>query len=374
MERSWLRAALQAELVKVQRMEREYSYAREEAAANDDKMKEQARKVREMAQKRLRREFEEQQNAMRDKQEREAEERRRRVEAQKEAEAKQAEWLRQREEQREREYQEQMGRLILMQAEDRQRMETLDRKKHEKTMDLRRKKEEKERMLRDAAEKDAQLQRDAIQQEQNAKKQFQLMMKRKLAADEARRKLEDFQNSVLDHRQQVESRLQQHELKRKKYLEFKKELEGLKGRNKEMNIARQQRRENFRREQMAESLALKMAKAKVLEYEKTMLWNERRKVVAESNRQRELVKDRVAHMKEKSNYSARELEEMIRALSSPHRFSALYGDFDIAKTATVFQDSPVSTHRSMGTPVAGGRHTKSSPSLVQAGAATMAAH
>merc|ERR1719199_1797401 len=87
----------------------------------------------------------------------------------------------------------------------------------------------------------------ALQQEEGAKRSFQLMMKRRCIADEANRRMEDRRNAILEHQEEMEQRLMEHEMKKDRYLDFKRELDMLKNKNKEINVQRQRRREDHRR-------------------------------------------------------------------------------------------------------------------------------
>merc|ERR1712039_52450 len=92
------------------------------------------------------------------------------------------------------------------------------------------------------------MQSNALRQEESAKKSFQTMMKRKVIAEEAARRSEDRRAAIMEHQEDVEMRLLEHEQKKERYLDFKRELDGLRSRNKE-----RQRLWNLRRYQQSEA-------------------------------------------------------------------------------------------------------------------------
>merc|ERR1719420_1422931 len=65
-------------------------------------------------------------------------------------------------------------------------------------------------------------------QEQATKRSLQMMLKRQHIADESNQQMEDKRNSLLMHQEDVENKLMEHEMKKQRYLEFKRELDGLK--------------------------------------------------------------------------------------------------------------------------------------------------
>merc|ERR1711920_687610 len=97
----------------------------------------------------------------------------------------------------------------------------------------------------------------AIEQEESAKKSFQTMMKRKIIQEDAARKAEDRRLAILESQEETELRLLEHEQKKERYLDFKHELDGLRCKNKEINVERQRRREEASREAVAEQVQKK---------------------------------------------------------------------------------------------------------------------
>merc|ERR1719453_2376737 len=123
----------------------------------------------------------------------------------------------------------------------------------ENNMELERQRrdEYEDRMFREQAREEKMATQRALQQEEGAKKSFQLMMRRKCIQDEASRKLEERRLSIIEQQEETERRLLEHEQKKDRYPDFKRELDGLKEKNKEINVMRQRRREDHRREQVA---------------------------------------------------------------------------------------------------------------------------
>jgi len=148
----------------------------------------------------------------------------------------------------------------------------------------------------------------ALQQEEGAKRSFQLMMKRRCIADEANRRMEDRRNAILEHQQEMESRLLEHDNKKERYLDFKRELDMLKGKNKEINVLRQRRRDDHRREQIAEQVHRKDEKMAMMQAERTHLWNLRRMAQSEAMKARESVKSNIMQMRIKSKYDSKQVE------------------------------------------------------------------
>ena len=71
-------------------------------------------------------------------------------------------------------------------------------------------------------------------------------------------------------------RLLEHELKKERYLDFKRELDGLRGKNKEINVERQRRKEEAYREKVAEDVRKKDEKMEWMQSERNRLWQLRR--------------------------------------------------------------------------------------------------
>lgn len=146
-------------------------------------------------------------------------------------------------------------------------------------------------------------------------------MKRKAIAEEAQRKLEERRNAILDHQNEVEHRMMMHEMKKERYLEFKAELDALKEKNKEINVVRQRRKEDQRREDIAEAVRRKDDKIEMLHHERHFLWGLRRTTGAEIQKAREDLKATITSMKVKSNYDSKLIEGKMRKIFTQKIFN-----------------------------------------------------
>merc|ERR1712137_337099 len=124
------------------------------------------------------------------------------------------------------------------------------------------------------------MQARALEQEESAKKSFQTMMKRKVIAEEAARKAEDRRMAILESQEEKE-----------RYLDFKKELDGLRTHNKSINVERQRRREEASRAQVAEAVRKKDEKIDMMNNERKRLWQLRRAAQSQAYAAREMVKN-----------------------------------------------------------------------------------
>merc|ERR1719359_513816 len=98
------------------------------------------------------------------------------------------------------------------------------------------------------------------------------MMKRKVIQEEASRKSEDRRTAILEHQEETEMRLLEHEQKKERYLDFKRELDGLRGKNKEINVERQRRKEEAHRQKVADDVRKKDEKIEMMRQERARLW------------------------------------------------------------------------------------------------------
>jgi len=161
----------------------------------------------------------------------------------------------------------------------------------------------------------------ALVLEEGAKKSFHLMMKRKQIQDESIRLMEDKRRALTEERMATEKRLMLHEQKKQRYLEFKRELDSLKERNKEINVMRQRRKEEFSRSSCEENSDLKKAKTEAIIKEKKNLWNLRRSIAVTSSSAREEVRDKIIEMKVKSAIKPKEMESDMNRILSKEIFS-----------------------------------------------------
>merc|ERR1719410_2183172 len=116
------------------------------------------------------------------------------------------------------------------------------------------------------------------------------MMRRKVIQEEAMKKAEERRLAILESQEDTEMRLLDHEQKKERYLDFKKELDGLRGKNKEINVERQRRKEEAHRQKVADDVKKKDEKIDMMRQERARLWHLRAKGQSEAYRARELVK------------------------------------------------------------------------------------
>ena len=159
------------------------------------------------------------------------------------------------------------------------------------------------------------------QLELSAKKSLQLMLKRKFIQDESQRKLDMRRKQIVQHQTEIEQRLMEHEEKKTKYLEFKRELELLKEQNKQMNVERQRKKEQYLRDVYATKVVEKDSKVENIFTERNRLWEQRRKIAMEHQKSRDHVKRAIMEMRIKSKMDPKKLEEYVEAVLSPPRKS-----------------------------------------------------
>ena len=157
------------------------------------------------------------------------------------------------------------------------------------------------------------------QLEMSAKKALQVMLKRKYIQDESQRKLDMRRKQIVQHQTEIEHRLSEHEQKKAKYLEFKRELELLKEQNKQMNVERQRKKELYLRDVYASKVIEKDAKIENVYAERNRLWDQRRKIAMEHQKSRDHVKRAIMEMRIKSKMDSKKLEEYVGAVLSPPR-------------------------------------------------------
>merc|ERR1712014_180521 len=164
-------------------------------------------------------------------------------------------------------------------------------------------------------------QQEALKQEESAKKSFQIMMRRKVIQEDANRKNEERRQAILEQQEDTEMRLLEHEQKKERYLDFKRELDGLRSRNKEINVERQRRREESVREMVAEQVRKKDDKIDAITKERQRLWNLRRYQQSEAYRAREQVKNEIMRQRIKSKFDSKLLEQRLNKLMAQDVFS-----------------------------------------------------
>merc|ERR1712078_468311 len=116
-------------------------------------------------------------------------------------------------------------------------------------------------------------------QEQAAKKSLQMLLKRRSIAEESNRQLEEKRQQTLEHMEEVDNRMLAHEMKKQRYLEFK-------------------------RESTAESCRQKTMKADMTILERQRLWDERRKTALLSQQARDDIRGEITRQKIKSQFDS----------------------------------------------------------------------
>jgi len=170
-----------------------------------------------------------------------------------------------------------------------------------------------ERQAQSALREERLMQQRALEQEESAKKSFQTMMRRKMIQDEASRKAEERRDCIIEQQEDTECRLLEHEQKKERYLDFKRELDGLRLKNKEINVERQRRKEEAKREDTAEQVRRKDEKMEWLVSERNRLWQIRRATQNEAYRARELVKNEIMRQRVASKFNSKDLAKHVGA-------------------------------------------------------------
>lgn len=357
-ERNWLKNALNNELRQLKQLESDNEMLQQAASKDAESQKEKARLMKELNDKRQQ---EEERKAMEaearqklEKQIAKEEFHRQQEELQKKGEL---EALRQKEayerqmkdmerkrlaeiekaEKKEAAYREQEARRAEMRAQDLKRQDIMEQQKQyfqvamsekkdqrdiriyqsiQANMELeqRRREEFEERQKKDQEREERLMQARALEQEESAKRSFQTMMRRKVIQEEAARKNEERRLGILESQEETEMRLLDHEQKKERYLDFKRELDGLRGKNKEINVERQRRREEATREMVAEQVRKKDEKIDALSSERKRLWYIRRQAQSEAYRARELVKNEIMRQRIASKYDSKLLESKLNGL------------------------------------------------------------
>jgi len=364
-ERNWLRNALKNELRQLKLLEQGQQQLQQDANVEASRMEEKARLMKETNERRAheeerkameaearqrlekqlaKEEFHKQQLELKEKAEREAEEQRRIYERQlKEMERKKQTEI-EKAQKKEALYREQESRKAEMRAQDLKRQDILEQKrqafevamsekKEQRDMRIyqsiqanmeteqRRREEFEDRQRKDDAREDRLMQARALEAEESAKKSFQSMMKRRVIQEEAARKDEERRFAILEQQEETDMRLLEHEQKKERYLDFKRELDGLRSKNKEINVERQRRREEATREMVAEQVRKKDEKIDALYTEKKKLHQIRRQAQSEAYRARELVKAEIMRQRVSSKYDSRLLESKLNSLKQYDMFT-----------------------------------------------------
>lgn len=364
-EREWLKSALQAELKQLQALERTNIMMEEKGDEEADRQREASRKLKEINDKRAveeerkrmeaearqklekqiaKEEFHRQQEELKQKQVLEGHKAKEAYERQqRDAELKREIEL-ERERKREGEYQQMEARKSELRALDLRRMDILEQQKQALQVAMAEKQAKREERIYSSiqqnmeneqkrreefevkqaleAEREERLmQQRALQQEEGAKKAFQLMMRRKVIQEEAVKKNEERRAAILESQEETEYRLLEHEQKKERYLDFKRELDSLRGKNKEINVERQRRREESQRELVADQVRKKDEKIKAMNEERKKLWDLRKQQQSEVYRCREAVKQEIMKQRVHSKFNSKALEKKLMQLINNDTFS-----------------------------------------------------
>merc|ERR1719261_294085 len=181
------------------------------------------------------------------------------------------------------------------------------------------KEEELEAQIASNMERQARLDEEKmLAQQQAAKRSLHMYLKRKEIADNAAKEQEDRRQEVLQKMEEVEARMMEHDMKKERYLEFKRELDMLKEKNKELNVQRMRRRQEFRREQLAEQARQKAAKADFVQLERQRLYDDRRRTASVSQAYRDRVREIVHTQKLESKFDSSAVEgALLQVFSDP---------------------------------------------------------
>jgi len=364
-EKKWLQNALQIELNQLRTLEANNQQLSDNANKDEEKIREKARQVKEMndmraaeeerkqmeleARQKLEKqiakeEFAKHLEALTRKAAAEAESQKRAYERQfLNAERKRQAEL-EKEQKRQQEHEEQEARKEEMRAQDLRRREVLEQQKCEyqqqmaekkahkddrimqsiqANMEMEQKKREdfEEKQRQEALREERLMHANAMDQEESAKKAFQTMMKRKMIAEEASRKQEERRMCTLGQQEETEWRLLEHGQKKERYLDFKRELDGLRNKNKEINVERQRRREEATREAVAEQVRKKDEKINIMNQERARLRDLRRSAQAQAYKARELVKSEIMRQRISSKFNSKIVEQKLGGLLSNDLFN-----------------------------------------------------
>lgn len=365
LERKWLEGALGAELAYLKHLESSDQALLKEAgdeedrlmqasmarkAASDAKREAEHQKALEAeAQQQLERELAKQEFMRQQEENRKAQEKmaqQKREQHKRAIQAAEAKREAEREKQRaqERAWQRQQERLVKMEESDAERSRILAEQKEDQkrlfgnraaakhariqlsidnNMEIERQKEQdfQDRCLQDMERQNRLDEEKHLFQEMAAKRSLQLQLKRKNIADESSRKLESRRQELLDHQDAVDRKLAEHDSKKERYLEFKRELDGLKDKNKELNVDRMRRRMDHRRDVVAETCRQKTTKGDMMMLERERLWNERRQTALLSQMAREKVKETILNQRIKSKFSSAMLQNELSAIFNDKRLN-----------------------------------------------------
>lgn len=350
-ERNWLKNQLRSELHQLKTLEVHNARQIQEGADNEAGLVEAARKTKEMNDKRAaveerkameaearmklekqiaQEEFHKSRKELKRKAAANAEKEKQAYQRQLDAAAAKVQAEMEKERKRQEAYDMQTAKKEEMRAQDLKRIDMMEQQKDQFTVAMREKKDARDLRIYQSMENNQEIEKKrredfedrqrqeqvreermsqmrAVEQEEAAKKSFQQMMRRKVIQDEAARKAEERRDSIVEQQEETEGRLLEHEQKKERYLDFKRELDGLRGKNKEINVERQRRKEEAHREGVAEQVRTKDEKMEWLNSERKRLWQIRRATQTEAYRARELVKNEIMRQRVASKFNSKDL-------------------------------------------------------------------
>jgi len=355
-ERNWLKNQLRSELHQLKTLEHHNARQIEETSNNEAATVEAANKMKEMNDKRAQaeerkameaearqklekqiagEEFHKAQQELKRKAQANAEKEREAYERQVAETERKKEAEIEKERKREAAYAEQTAKKEEMRAQDLKRMDMMEQQKGQFQVAMKEKKDSRDLRIYQSMENNQEIERKrrsdyeercrqesirdermsqarALEQEEAAKKSFQLMMRRKVIQDEAARKAEERRDCIVEQQEETEGRLLEHDQKKERYLDFKRELDGLRLKNKEITVERQRRKEEHHRETVAEQVRSKDEKMEWLQSERKRLWQIRRATQTEAYRARELVKNEIMRQRVSSKFNSADLDKHVQ--------------------------------------------------------------
>eukprot|EP00388_Colpodella_angusta_P006610 GDKJ01019389.1.p1 GENE.GDKJ01019389.1~~GDKJ01019389.1.p1 ORF type:complete len:484 (+),score=145.53 GDKJ01019389.1:1-1452(+) len=375
LEKQWLVSALKAELTRVREMERAASFHFENNSNELKRMQKESQiKRRQDAEKRMeadkrmmeleearrrdrleaKENFRKRQEEMQAKEERMREETRLKFLRQLEQEEERAKKEMEREQKALQEEEETRLRILKREQDDTARKLLREARKNEFLEAIKKSAELKEKKINDALKRDAKLrtikmqhykekemkeeeikeqkkQQELFEAIEKAKKMQMKEMLRQRAMQEAKKREQEMIERVLIRRSESEMKLQRSREEKERQIVAKREADFLKEACRDFNLERLRRRDDFKKETIAEHTALKMARSKILEEERRLMQIERKKALEGSYRAREIARNMIHEMKIKSKFNSGKIAHLIQTLTKEKTFSPLFKSFDPSK-------------------------------------------
>lgn len=164
------------------------------------------------------------------------------------------------------------------------------------------------------------------QSELIAKKSLHQLIRLRTMHEENEKKLDQKRRSILHQQSSTNQRVAAHEQNQQRYYEYRKELERLRSRNKELNVERQRRKEKYLRDMYAARVIEKDAKVETMNAQRQRLWEQRRRAASMSQQTRDHVKQLILDMRMKSKMDPERLQEYIDVALNGDRMDPLIID------------------------------------------------